>query len=254
MKPAAIEVVDLAVSFDSARVLDGVSFTTAAGEVTVIAGGSGEGKTVLLKTIIGLQEAEAGRVLLFGRDTAAFSVRDWEQARREVAIVFQGNALFDSLTVWENVGFFLLRNTRQPERLVRARATEMLALVGLEGVEDLPPRALSGGMQKRVALARTLIFEPRVILYDEPTVGLDPATAETIEDLVTSLERKLGSTALVVTHDQHFTFRVARHIGLLDDGRLRTFGTPGEIRASGDPRVRAFFRLDAPAPGAKNPS
>lgn len=240
---AAIEVSGLSVRFETKKVLDGVSFSVPEGETTVIAGSSGEGKSVLLKTIIGLIRPDAGKITILGRDTAGFGQRDWDAIRRRVGIVFQGNALFDSLPVWENVGFFLLHNARAPESDVRRRVTETLGLVGLSGVEEMFPSELSGGMQKRVALARTLIFSPRVILYDEPTVGLDPATAESIEDLVIELERKLKSTALVVTHDQHFTFRVASRIGLLDDGRIRAFGSPAEIRGSRDRAVRTFFRL-----------
>jgi phospholipid/cholesterol/gamma-HCH transport system ATP-binding protein len=239
----AIEVQGLFVSFGDTAVLKGVDFWVDEGETTVIAGVSGEGKTVLLKTIVGLLAPTSGKILINGRDITGFSRKNWNEIRREIGMVFQSNALFDSLPVWENVGFYLLEHTDLPVEEIRRKVTHILDLVGLDGTEDLQVDELSGGMKKRVALARTLIFEPKTICYDEPTAGLDPLTAESIEELILDVRKKLGTAALMVTHDRHLTFEVANRIGVLSEGKIIGFGTTAEVKESKDKMVQRFFRL-----------
>lgn len=239
----AIEVRDLFVGFGNAPVLKGVSFWVEESETTVIVGVSGSGKTVLLKTIVGLLVPSGGKIFIHGRDIAEFSQEEWNDIRREIGMVFQGNALFDSIPVWENVGFYLLEHTDLPVEDIRKKVTHSLGLVDLKGTEDLRVDELSGGMKKRVALARTLIFEPKTICYDEPTAGLDPLTAESIEELVLDIQKKLGTAALMVTHDRHLTFQVANRVGVLSEGRIAEFGTVPEIRESKNETIREFFHF-----------
>jgi phospholipid/cholesterol/gamma-HCH transport system ATP-binding protein len=239
----AIDVQNLFTDFDDTPVLKGVNFWVDEGETTVIAGISGSGKTVLLKTIVGLLAPTSGKILIYGRDIAGFSQKNWNDIRREIGMVFQGNALFDSIPVWENVGFYLLEHTDLPVEEIRKKVTHSLSLVDLKGTEDLQVDELSGGMKKRVALARTLIFEPKTICYDEPTAGLDPLTAESISELILDIQKKLGTAALMVTHDRYLTFQVASRIGVLSEGKVVGFGTASEIKKSKDEIVREFFRL-----------
>jgi len=239
----AIDVQELFAGFGNTPVLKGVNFWVEEGETTVIAGISGSGKTVLLKTIVGLIAPTGGKIILHGRDIAGFSQKNWNEVRREIGMVFQGNALFDSIPVWENVGFYLLEHTDLPAEEVRKKVTRSLGLVDLKGTEDLRVDELSGGMKKRVALARTLIFEPKTICYDEPTAGLDPLTAESIEELMLDIQKKLGTAALMVTHDRHLTFEVANRIGVLSEGKVVGFGTVPEIKESNNEIVREFFHF-----------
>ncbi|MFH2068563.1 MAG: ATP-binding cassette domain-containing protein [Candidatus Omnitrophota bacterium] len=239
----AIDVQDLFAGFGNTPVLNGVNFWVDEGETTIIAGISGSGKTVLLKNIVGLLTPTGGKIFINGRDIAGFSPKNWNDIRREIGMVFQGNALFDSMPVWENIGFYLLEHTDLPVEEIRKKVTHSLGLVDLKGTEDLQVDELSGGMKKRVALARTLIFEPKTICYDEPTAGLDPLTAESIEELMLDIQKKLGTTALMVTHDRHLTFRVANRIGVLSEGKVVGFGTTSEIKESQNKTVRDFFRL-----------
>jgi len=236
-----IEVEGLWVEFER-PILKGVNFRVEEGKNTVIIGASGVGKTVLLKTILGLIRQQQGRIFIQGKETTLFSRGDWTKARREIGMVFQGNALFDSISVWENVGFYLLEHSDLSQAEIRKEASRVLSLVGLKGVEDLKPDKLSGGMKKRVALARSLISSAQIILFDEPTAGLDPIAGESIENLILDLQKKLGTTTLVVTHDRNFTLRVANHIGLLSDGKVVGFAPVSEIKANKNSPVYNFFR------------
>jgi len=230
----------VAKAFGGRPVLRGIDLAIRRGEIFTLLGGSGSGKSVLLKHMVGLLRPDAGRVRIDGRDAAGFRERDWVAVRRRIAYVFQGGALFDSLTVAENVAYGLREHLalRADEEALRVAAC--LEAVGLPGVEARMPAELSGGMRKRVAVARAIALEPEVILYDEPTTGLDPANARRIGGLVTALRARLGGTAVVVTHDLELAFAISDRIGLLAGGRLAAVGTGEEIRASRAPGVQEF--------------
>jgi phospholipid/cholesterol/gamma-HCH transport system ATP-binding protein len=215
------------------------------GETTVVIGRSGSGKSVLLKIIIGILRPDAGRVHVFGQDITDMSQAELEPLRLSFGMLFQGAALFDSLDVDGNVGFLLYEHTRTPKRRIRQTVREKLAVVGLERIEHLMPEELSGGMRKRVALARAIAMDPHVILYDEPTTGLDPVTADTINELIVKTQRELGATSIIVTHDMASANKVADRIVMLHEGRIIADDTPEGIRASRDGRVQSFIHGDA---------
>ncbi len=240
----AIRVTDLRKGFNGQTVLDGVSFAVQHGEIVAILGRSGTGKSVLLKTIIALLDPDSGHVEVLGRNLHDLGERDRLTARRELGYVFQGAALFDSLSVQENVGFMLYQD-RVDESEIRAQVIKVLHMVGLEQAIDKYPSELSGGMQKRVGLARTLIGDPKVICFDEPTSGLDPVTTAVIDQIILKLRSRLGVTSLVVTHDLHSAFSIADRIILLDRGAIVAIGTPAEIRANGNAWVQRFIRGQA---------
>lgn len=246
----AIEVEDLHKAFGALRVLDGVSFLLPRGQTLVVLGRSGTGKSVLLKTIIGLIDPDAGSVRVFGRSLHHLGEDERLKARHNIGYVFQGGALFDSLTVAENVGFQLIQDG-VPAAEVRRKVLDALAQVGLDHVVDHQPSELSGGMQKRVGVARAIVSRPELILYDEPTSGLDPLTTGTINRIVRDLQRSHGSTAVVVTHDIASACFVADRMILLRDGRIAAQGTPSEVRASGDPWVQAFVGTPTGAVGVE---
>ncbi|HXH07429.1 MAG TPA: ATP-binding cassette domain-containing protein [Vicinamibacterales bacterium] len=228
-------------SFDGRRVLDDVTFDVPTGAGFCLLGRSGTGKSVTLKHIVGLVAPDRGRVLVEGRDLAALSADALAAVRRRIGFVFQHGALFDSITVGENVAFVLRRHTRLREAEIRARAREKLARVGLEDAYDLMPAALSGGMRKRAGLARALALDPPILLVDEPSAGLDPLTAGEIDELLLSLKRERGVTLVVVTHDMASARLLADRIALLDRGRVVAEGTVEALERSDDPLVRAFL-------------
>jgi phospholipid/cholesterol/gamma-HCH transport system ATP-binding protein len=234
----------LAKSFGSKRVFVDLNLSVYAGEVLTVIGGSGTGKSVLLKCLIGLLRPDSGRVLFQGQELTALREEDLYEVRRHIAMVFQGAALFDSLSVGENVAYPLREHFPQlrAEEL-RARVAEKLALVELPGTESMRPADLSGGMRKRVALARAMATDPEVILWDEPTTGLDPITTKTINTLIVSLQRRHGRTSVVVTHDMASAFHVSQRIAMLSGGRIVQVDTPAQMARSTVPEVRAF--LDA---------
>lgn len=207
----------------------------------VVLGRSGCGKSVLLKHIAGLMKPDAGSVEVAGVDTTALEPLDYPSHGIRISMLFQNSALFDSLTVRENVGFYLDRHTRLSEEEKAAKVREKLALVDLQGVEGLKPFQLSGGMQKRVALARALMMEPDIMLYDEPTTGLDPITAEAINRTIVMLNERFRMTSLVVTHDLGSAFRIADRLAMLHEGRTVFVGTAEEMRSSEEPHVRQFL-------------
>lgn len=212
------------------------------GEALVILGASGSGKSVALRHLVGLTRPDAGEVLVDGRDISSWSERELLAVRRRVAMVFQGGALFDSMTVGENVAFGIHEHDRErPAADVAARVAEVLSLVGLPGTEPLFPASLSGGMRKRVALARALAVGPSAILYDEPTAGLDPVTANKVNQLVRTLQRTLGVTSIVVTHDITSAFHVADRMAYLRDGSLVFDGSVEEARTAPPPLLAAFL-------------
>jgi phospholipid/cholesterol/gamma-HCH transport system ATP-binding protein len=240
-----IEVVDLWKSFGDNHVLKGVNLSIPEGTTYVVLGGSGSGKTVLMKHVIGLLKPERGSVRVNGVEISRLDGKALTDARQIFGMVFQGAALFDSMTVYENVAFPLTEKSRwqrRPAEEIRARVVEKLKVVDLgEEVLERWPAELSGGMRKRVALARALVSDPQVVLYDEPTTGLDPITTEYVDEMILNAKQKLGITSMVISHDVASAFKVADRLAVLYDGHLAAEGTPAEVRRSTDPFVRRFL-------------
>ena len=229
-------------SFNGLKVLVGLDLDVLRGETLVIIGESGCGKSVLLKHLIGLLRPDSGRVLFAGTDITRLAEGELIGIRTRLGMLFQGAALFDSLSVLENVAFPLREHRRLPEREVRRIVAEKLAVVGLTGSEQKMPADLSGGMKKRVALARAIALDPEVILYDEPTTGLDPLHADDINDLIIQTQRAVRATTVIVTHDIVSACRVADRIVMLHGGRIITGGSPEEILSSNVPEMQEFIR------------
>lgn len=240
-KTPAIELRGVFKSFEENQVLRGLDLLVRAGESLTIIGGSGMGKSVLLRLIIGLLKPEAGQILLEGQDIVPLRERELLRVRRKVGMVFQGSALFDSLSVGENVAYALREHTTWDEEQIRARVREALELVGLEAIEDMDPAELSGGMRKRVAVARAIALPPRVLLYDEPTTGLDPSNVEKVTELILDLKGKLGVTSVVVTHDMASALKVSDRLAMLHEGRMAAVGSPEEIQATHHSLIRDFM-------------
>jgi len=230
------------------RVLDGLDLDITSGECLVIMGRSGTGKSVLLKHIVRLMEPDAGSIEIEGQDIVGLPEREMNVVRQRFGMLFQGAALFDSMTVGENVGLPLRELLRWDDARIRERVRERLEWVGLRDVEKQKPASLSGGMRKRVGLARAIVMDPQFILYDEPTTGLDPIMADVIDQLVKSLQRRLGVTAVVVTHDMTSAFKVADRVAMLHEGRIVYSGTVAETRNTGDPLVRQFIEGSSEGP------
>jgi len=245
-----IEARNLHKRFDGQPVLDGISFRIENGESVTIIGRSGCGKSVLLKHLIGLLKPDAGDVLIDGENIVPMDERQLLNVRRKFGMVFQGAALFDSMTVEENVAFALRRNTRLPEAEIARRVARALAVVNLSGTENKNPAELSGGMRKRVGLARAIIYEPQIVLYDEPTTGLDPIVADSIDKLIMRVHARLKVTTVVVTHDMRTARRVSQRVLMIHDNKIYASGTPDEFFASQDPVVRQF--IDGVADAEKN--
>jgi len=237
-----IRVVNLHKSFVEKRVLRGVHLEVQQGESMVVIGGSGSGKTVLIKCIIGLIKPEAGEIYVEGQEITPLNERRMNEVRKKFGMLFQGGALFDSMTVWENVGFGLRRQARLHEEEVRRIASEKLKLLGLENVEDLMPAELSGGMKKRVSLARAIAMEPEILLYDEPTTGIDPIMADAINELIIQMKEKLRITSIAITHDMKSAYKIADRIAMLYHGEIIEVGTPEEIKSSPNPIVQQFIQ------------
>ena len=235
-----IEVRDLKKSFGTHSILDGVSFRIEKGESVVIIGRSGGGKSVLLKLLIGLLQPDAGQVLIEGENIVPMNERELLHVRRKFGMLFQSAALFDSMTVAENVGFAFRRERSLPEEEVRRKVAEVLEMVDLPGTEDKKPSELSGGMKKRVGLARAIIYHPQIVLYDEPTTGLDPIVSDSIDQLILRVRDRLDVTTVVVTHDMRSTRRLGQRIMMLHNQKIYATGTPDEIFNSQDPVVRQF--------------
>lgn len=235
-----IQVRGLSKSFGSNSILDNVSFEIEKGQSAVIIGRSGGGKSVLLKHVIGLLKPDSGQVLIEGEDITRMNERELLRVRHKFGMVFQGAALFDSMTVAENVAFAFRRERSIPPAEVRQRVTQVLETVGLPGTENKKPSELSGGMRKRVGLARAIIYQPQILLYDEPTTGLDPIMSDSIDHLILRVRDRLDATSLVVTHDMRSARRLGQTILMLHDRRIYAAGTPDEIFGSTDPVVRQF--------------
>jgi phospholipid/cholesterol/gamma-HCH transport system ATP-binding protein len=238
---ASVELCGVTKTFDGLQVLRGVDLRVRHGEGLTIIGGSGAGKSVLLRLIIGLQKPDTGRILLEGQDIVPLRERELLRVRQKVGMVFQGSALFDSLSVGENVAFALQEHTRLDQAEIQARVREVLELVGLGSIQAKDPTELSGGMRKRVAVARAIALPPHILLYDEPTTGLDPSNVENIVELIVDLKTKLGVTSLVVTHDMVSALKVSDRLAMLYQGRIAAVGTPEEIQRDHDSLIREFM-------------
>jgi phospholipid/cholesterol/gamma-HCH transport system ATP-binding protein len=227
-------------SFDDLEVLKGIGFEVKPGEIFVIMGPSGSGKSVLLKHLIGLETPDAGEILINGEPVTSPEVA----AKYRMALVFQSGALLSSLTVGENVGLYLAEHRLKTPEEIQKIVTEKLADVGLRDVVDKMPSDLSGGMKKRVAIARALVIEPQLILYDEPTSELDPLSAVVVGEEILRLNQRIGVTSLVVSHDRDLAFGVADRIAVMSEGQIVTIGTPDEVKKFDDPMVQKFLHAD----------
>ncbi|MEK7774657.1 MAG: ABC transporter ATP-binding protein [Candidatus Zixiibacteriota bacterium] len=227
--------------FGSQTVLDGVDLQIPQGQSLVIIGQSGCGKSVLIKHIIRLLTPDSGRIVVDGEDVSTIRSRNLPDFRRKFGMLFQGAALFDSMSVFDNIALGLREQRRHPEKKIREIVLEKIEMVGLSGSETKGPAELSGGMRKRVGLARAIAHDPEVMLYDEPTTGLDPVTADVINDLIVELNQKLHVTSVTVTHDMVSAFKIAERIVMLDNGKVAFDGTPDEVEQTSHPQVKGFM-------------
>lgn len=242
MVELAIKTEDLHKSFSGHQVLRGINLDFPAGTTTVILGGSGSGKSVLMKHIIGLLKPDRGRVLVEGEDIAAIEGEKLNDLRAKFGMVFQWAALFDSMNVGDNVAFPLREHKKElGEEEIMRRVAERLALFGLEGIEEKFPAELSGGMRKRVGLARAIIMDPRIVLYDEPTTGLDPVTTDYVDEMIKRAKEKLGVTSVVISHDIASAFNIADYIAFLYEGEIVAYGPPQQVKDSTHPFVQQFL-------------
>jgi len=236
-----IEIINLCKKFNSHQVLDNLNLTINTGETTVIIGRSGCGKSVLLKHIIGLLRPDSGQIIIDGNDVGMMDEKELSALRMRFGMLFQGAALFDSMNVRDNVAFNLIEHTSANAAEIGKAVKESLALVGLKSIEDKKPAELSGGMRKRVGLARAICLKPQIILYDEPTTGVDPIMGDAINDLIIELHNKLKITSIAVTHDMTSAYKIADRIAMLYNGKIIAVGTPDEIKSAKDPIVRQFI-------------
>lgn len=243
-----IKIKRLEKSFGPKKVLDGVNLEIEQGRTTVIIGRSGEGKSVLLKHIIGLLKPDAGEILLDGVDITTMSEREFNEVLKRFGMLFQGAALFDSMTVGQNVGFPLKEHTDLSDEDIRKIVSDKLRRVGLVGVEEMMPSELSGGMKKRVGLARAIVMDPEIVLFDEPTTGLDPIMSDSVGELMLETQKAMKTTYIAITHDIRLTFKIADKIAMLHEGRIIASGTTEEMKATDDPVVRQFLEGRAEGP------
>ena len=243
-----INLVDIHKSFGNNVVLNGLDLFIEVGKVTVIIGQSGSGKSVLLKHMIGLIQPDKGNVEIDGQDISGFNERQLNEIRKRFGMLFQEAALFDSMTVGQNVAFPLIEHSKLPKSAIREIVSEKLAHVGLRGVEDKMPSELSGGMKKRVGLARAIALEPEIILFDEPTTGLDPIIADAIDQLIVDIQSRLNVTCVVISHDIKGTFKIAHKIAMLYQGKIIEYGTPEEIENAGNPILKQFLEGNMEGP------
>jgi len=243
-----IEIQDIYKNFGEHQVLKGLNLKINTGETCVIIGRSGCGKSVLLKHMVGILRPDRGRVLVDGREVGKMSEKELSALRMKISMVFQGGALFDSLSVAENVGFGLIEHNHLSQRELLERTEDSLCSVDLCGIGNLMPSELSGGMKKRVALARAICIKPEIILYDEPTTGVDPITADSINELIKTLHDRLKVTSVVVTHDMKSAYRIADRIAMMYHGKIIAEGTPEEIQNTQHPVVHQFINGLAKGP------
>jgi len=243
-----IRIVDLNKSFGQNRVLCGVSLTVEKGETMVVIGQSGSGKSVLIKHLIGLLKPDSGEIFVDGTEITRLNEYALQRLTKKFGMLFQGAALFDSMTVAENVSFGLERQTSYAQEKIRELVTESLARVGLRGVEGMMPHELSGGMKKRVGLARAIAYRPEIMLYDEPSTGLDPIRADSINDMINMLKKEMGVTSVVITHDMVSANKIADRIAMLYKGVIIEVGTPEEISHSENEIIQQFIHGHAEGP------
>ncbi len=243
-----IELIDVHKSFGTNYVLRGVNLKVSKGESVVVIGGSGSGKSVLLKHIIGLLKPDRGTVKVDGFELPRLDEKHLKEVRKKFGMLFQSSALFDSMCVWENVGFGLKQHTKLTDAEIREITIQKLGMVGLVGVEDDMPSELSGGMRKRVGLARAIAMEPEILLYDEPTTGLDPIMADAINDLIISMREKLNVTSIAITHDIKSAYKIADRIVMLYNGVTIEEGSPDEIKKTSNPVIKQFITGSALGP------
>ena len=241
MSNIIIEFKDVYKSFNGILVHNGINLSILEGEIISLLGGSGSGKSVLLKELIGLMKPDKGDILVLDNNVTQMNEEALIALREHIGMLFQGAALFDSLTVFENIAYPLREHLKLTEKEIQERVAEKLQVVGLSGIEEKMPDELSGGMKKRVGLARAIATEPEIILYDEPTTGLDPMTAQRINDLIIELQRKLGITTIVVTHDLHCVKTVSDRIAMLHEGKIVAVGTWEELVTSNIQVVQDFI-------------
>ncbi|ORU00963.1 Methionine ABC transporter ATP-binding protein [Anaerovibrio sp. JC8] len=237
-----IKIENVSMSFGDKKVLDNINLEIKDGETLAIIGGSGSGKSTLLRLMIGLSRPTAGKIWLGDKDIAHMSEKELDKIRLHMGMVFQYSALFDSMTVGDNVAFGLREHTDYSDEKIAEIVREKLEVVGLPGTEDMMPGELSGGMKKRVSLARAIAFGPEIIFYDEPSSGLDPIMTDKIDELIISTQKKLGVTSVVVTHDMDSAIHIADRIAMIYEGRLIAVDAVDKFRRIEDPRVRAFLR------------
>src|SRR6202140_3241308 len=236
-----ISIRDVVVSYDGRRVLDGINLDISRGETMVLLGGSGSGKSTLLRQIIGLEQPQSGQILVNGVDLAKCTVRDLKKVRRSIGVAFQNAALFNSMSVEDNIALPLGEHTRLAESTIRLMTWMKLAVVGLAEFGKLSPQALSGGMKKRASVARALSLDPEILVFDEPSAGLDPIVAAELDELILGLKRAFNMTVVVVTHEMASAFRIADRMAMLYKGSLIAVGTKGELQSNSHPRIRQFF-------------
>ena len=241
MTDPVIEFRDVSFAFGDRPILDGVSFAMEEGRTRVIMGASGAGKSTILKLILGLLTPDAGEILVLGKDVTKMKPREMRETRHSIGMVFQGGALFDSLTTGENIGYCPRESHNLPWAEVNTRVQEALKRVGLDDVSAMMPSELSGGMKKRVAIARSIICRPKIMLYDEPTTGLDPIVSDTINDLIVSLREEYRVTSIVVTHIMRDAYHVGDVFTMLRDGKIIFDGTSAELKATTDPYIKEFI-------------
>lgn len=241
MEGSVISLRDLEIAFGTKKVLQGVNLEVRKGETLAVIGPSGTGKSTILKVLIGLLEPAGGSVFIEGQDVSHLTEEEWNEIRKHVGMVFQYSALFDFLDVGENVAFGLRQHFKLPEEEVRKRVDDLLQDVGMPDAKSLYPVELSGGMKKRVSLARALAFGPRIVLYDEPTAGLDPIRTMNISRLIRETQKKHKVTSILVTHDMESVYVAADRVALLNNGKIAAIGTPEEFKNSEDPLIRGFI-------------
>jgi len=244
----AIECIDLHKSFGSHKIHKGIDFKIVKGAITYIIGPSGTGKSVLLKQICGLMPPTRGKVLVNGQDITIMSQNELVQMRKKFGILFQNAALFDSMNVYENVAFPLVEHTKLPKEEIDKIVAEKLRLVGLRDVEKKLPSELSGGMKKRVGLARAIALEPEIMLYDEPTTGLDPIMCDVVDNLINDTQKQLGITSVVISHDIESTLKIADYIAMLYDGKVVLYGPTEVFKTTDNPYVKQFFSASKEGP------